>query len=166
VQQLRKKAGLNAEEKVSAWFEAGAEVTTVVTSAADMIDEGLRMPLLALSGAPKGVKEIARDVTTVGTMEVCIPPHFARLHPSLHSALFPLLALSSSALLLALSSSLPLVCRSPWSSLAYTKSATQGACSCGQSVTACCKQILSKRTHGIKLNVSAFVLLFRVFISW
>jgi isoleucyl-tRNA synthetase len=72
VQQLRKKAGLNSEEKVSAWFEGGSELTAVITAEATGIQEALRMPLLALATAPKGLKEIARDVTTVGTMEVTL----------------------------------------------------------------------------------------------
>jgi isoleucyl-tRNA synthetase len=72
VQQLRKKAGLNSEEKVSAWFEGGSELTAVITAEAAGIQEALRMPLLALATAPKGLKEIARDVTTVGTMEVTL----------------------------------------------------------------------------------------------
>lgn len=66
VQQLRKKAGLNAEEAVDAWYETSDEsLAKMLTNMAEFITAGIRLELRSITALPAGASKIVEEDTNV-----------------------------------------------------------------------------------------------------
>lgn len=64
VQQMRKKAGLNPEEKVQAWYELedkSSEMAVVLTQKADFIQTGIRLAVNPYDKTAEATKEIINE---------------------------------------------------------------------------------------------------------